>query len=165
MRPPPIRPPPSGPAPQSVYPSVSDAPSTEQDLSTYKVDLSPDHTNSAPPLRPPPPPSTPSQTDQTRAKANSSNCLILQVSSYCCLSLYGGQFRQYSMAEETPVEQRQTAVTAYFPSNQLLLFVFALRCRFQRRQKFPGDNNVHHSVRGADPTALPRYGSVIKTQF
>ena len=89
------------------------------------------------------------------AKTNSGNCLLavtadFQVSSYCCLSLLGGQYAstrwqkrtlqckdkqlfgfarrslsQYSMAEENPAAQRQTAVTVYFPSKQL--FVFAGR--------------------------------------
>ena len=38
--------------------------------------------------------------------------------------MHGGEFRQYSMAEENHAAQRQTAVTAHFTSKQLLLFVF-----------------------------------------
>ena len=50
----------------------------------------------------------------------------------------GSSVCQYSMAEENPAAQKQTAVTAnfsskqllltaYFPSKQLLLFVFAMQ--------------------------------------
>ena len=38
---------------------------------------------------------------------------------------------QYSMAEENPAAQRQTAVTAYLKSKQLLLFAFARRSLYQ----------------------------------
>ena len=61
------------------------------------------------------------------SKTNSSSCSLLKVSSYCCLSLHGVSVCHYSMAEENPAAQRQTAVTAYFTSKQLLLFVFARR--------------------------------------
>ena len=40
---------------------------------------------------------------------------------------------QYSMAEENPAAQKQTAVTAHFSSQQLLLFAFAERATLQRQ--------------------------------
>ena len=44
---------------------------------------------------------------------------------------------QYSMAEENPASQRQTTVTAYLKSKQLLLFVFAWRsvCQYSMAEE------------------------------
>ena len=46
---------------------------------------------------------------------------------------------QYSMAEENPAAQRQTAVTAHILSEQLLLFVFARRsvCQYSMAKENP----------------------------
>ena len=43
------------------------------------------------------------------------------------------------MADENPAAQRQTAVTAYFSSKQLLLFVFARRsvCQYSMAEENP----------------------------
>ena len=43
------------------------------------------------------------------------------------------------MAEENPAAQRQTAVTGYFSSKQLLLFVFARRsvCQYSMAEENP----------------------------
>ena len=48
-----------------------------------------------------------------------------------------GSYCQYSMAEENPEAQKQTAVTAYFSSKQLLLFVFARRpvCQYSMAEE------------------------------
>ena len=45
------------------------------------------------------------------------------------------------MAEDNPVAQRQTAVTAYLKSKQLLLFIFALRsvCQYSMAEDNPAD--------------------------
>ena len=45
----------------------------------------------------------------------------------------------YSMAEENPAAQRQTATTAHFTSKQLLLFVFARRsvCQYSMAEENP----------------------------
>ena len=49
------------------------------------------------------------------------------------------------MAEKNPVAQRQTAVTAHFPSKQLLLFDFARRsvCQYSMAEENPA---VHRKM-------------------
>ena len=48
------------------------------------------------------------------------------------------------MAEENPAAQRQTAVTDYFTSKQLLLFVFARRseCQYSIAEKNPAQRQT-----------------------
>ena len=59
-----------------------------------------------------------------QTNANSSNCLLYKwaVTAVCLCTAVS---MSVLMAEENPAAQRQTAVTAYFTSKQLLLFAFA----------------------------------------
>ena len=72
------------------------------------------------------------------SQTNSSNCLFykLTVTAVC---LCPAAVCQYSMAEENPAAQRQTAVTAYFTSKQLLLFLFPRRsvCQYSMAEENP----------------------------
>ena len=73
----------------------------------------------------------------SRAKTNRSNSSNKQLLLF--VFAWRWSVCQYSMAEENPAAQRQTAVTAYFTSKPLLLFVFARRsvCQYSMAEENP----------------------------